>query len=118
VLPSALPLIRGGQLRALAVTGTTRADTLPDTPTMIEAGVPGYAGSRGNGILAPARTPKPIVDKLTQHSIGRSGSRPCAQRLPRWVGPVAPRRRTVRHLSTIGFGVRAGAKMPFHVIAT
>jgi tripartite-type tricarboxylate transporter receptor subunit TctC len=66
VLPSALPLIRGGQLRALAVTGTTRADTLPDTPTMIEAGVPGYVAITWNGILAPARTPRPIVDKLSE----------------------------------------------------
>ncbi|MEJ0070640.1 MAG: tripartite tricarboxylate transporter substrate binding protein [Pseudomonadota bacterium] len=65
VLPSALPLIKGGQLKALAVTGTTRSDTLPDTPTMIEAGLPGYVALTWNGVLAPANTPKPIVDKLS-----------------------------------------------------
>jgi tripartite-type tricarboxylate transporter receptor subunit TctC len=65
VLPSALPLIQSGQLRPLAVTGRARAATLPDTPTMIEAGLPGFVALTWNGILAPAATPKPIVDRLS-----------------------------------------------------
>ncbi|MFO1080384.1 MAG: tripartite tricarboxylate transporter substrate binding protein [Reyranellaceae bacterium] len=64
VLPSALPYIQAGKLRALAVTGETRAAALPDVPTMIEAGVPGYTAFTWNGLLAPAGTPQPIVDRL------------------------------------------------------
>jgi tripartite-type tricarboxylate transporter receptor subunit TctC len=64
VLPSALPLIRAGKLKALAVTGKVRSEALPELPTMIEAGVPGFTASTWNGILAPAGTPKEIVAKL------------------------------------------------------
>jgi tripartite-type tricarboxylate transporter receptor subunit TctC len=64
VLPSALPLIKSGQLRALAVTGAERAATLPDTPTMIEAGLPDFTALTWNGIVAPAGTPVPIVAHL------------------------------------------------------
>jgi tripartite-type tricarboxylate transporter receptor subunit TctC len=64
VLPSALPLIKSGQLRPLAVTSATRAATLPDTPTMIEAGLPGFTALTWNGIVAPAGTPAPIVARL------------------------------------------------------
>jgi len=64
VLPSALPYIQAGKLRALAVTGTTRSPTLPDVPTMIEAGLPNYTAFTWNGLLAPAGTPRPIIDRL------------------------------------------------------
>ena len=64
VLPSSLPYIVDGRLRALAVTGSVRASSLPDVPNMIEAGVPGYTVTTWNGILAPAGTPRPIIDKL------------------------------------------------------
>ena len=64
VLPSALPLIQSGKLRALAVTGRTRAESLPNVPTMIEAGVPGYTALTWNGLLAPAGTPPDVVARL------------------------------------------------------
>jgi tripartite-type tricarboxylate transporter receptor subunit TctC len=64
VLPSALPYIQSGKLRALAVTGATRSPALPDVPTMIEAGVPNYTAFTWNGLLAPAGTAKPIIDRL------------------------------------------------------
>jgi tripartite-type tricarboxylate transporter receptor subunit TctC len=64
VLPASLPFIYDGRLRALAVTGATRAPSLPDVPTMIEAGVPGYTATTWNGILAPANTPRAIVNRL------------------------------------------------------
>jgi tripartite-type tricarboxylate transporter receptor subunit TctC len=64
VLPSALPLIRAGKLKALAVTGRTRSEVLPEVPTMIEAGLPGYTATTWNGILTTAGTPKEIVAKL------------------------------------------------------
>jgi tripartite-type tricarboxylate transporter receptor subunit TctC len=62
--PSALPFIRAGKLRALAVTSTVRATSLPDVPTMAEAGLPGYDASSWYGLVAPAHTPAPIVVSL------------------------------------------------------
>lgn len=64
VLPSALPLIKAGRLKPLAVTGKTRSDVLPEVPTMIEAGLPNYSATTWNGILTTAGTPKDIVAKL------------------------------------------------------
>jgi len=64
VLPSALPQIKAGKLKALAVTGRTRSEALPDVPTMIEAGVPGYTATTWNGILVTGGTPREIVLKL------------------------------------------------------
>jgi len=56
--------IKGGQLRALGVGGLKRSPILPDVPTIAEAGVPGYQGTNWWGILAPAGTPQPIIDKV------------------------------------------------------
>jgi len=64
VLPSALPQIRGGKLKALAVTGRTRAESLPDVPTMIEAGIAGYTATTWNGVLVTGGTPREHVAKL------------------------------------------------------
>lgn len=58
------PTVVGGQLRALGTTGKTRSSLLPDVPTVSEAGVPGYEATIWLGIMAPAGTPQPIVDKL------------------------------------------------------
>jgi tripartite-type tricarboxylate transporter receptor subunit TctC len=63
-VPAMAPNIAEKQVRALATTGTRRSDVLPDVPTVIEAGVPGYEASIWLGLMAPAGTPKPIVDKL------------------------------------------------------
>jgi tripartite-type tricarboxylate transporter receptor subunit TctC len=57
--------IRAGKLRAIAVTTRARTPLLPDVPTMAEAGLPGYAAESWLGILAPAKTPKPVIDRLT-----------------------------------------------------
>jgi tripartite-type tricarboxylate transporter receptor subunit TctC len=59
-----VPNIQSGLLRALATGGTERSPILPDLPTIADAGVPGYVASDWWGILAPAGTPQPIVDKL------------------------------------------------------
>ena len=66
VLPSALPQIKAGTVRAIAVTGSQRSDALPDIPTMIESGVAGYTAVTWNGILAPAATPPEIIEKLNK----------------------------------------------------
>src|ERR1700760_272974 len=58
------PNVTEGQVRALATTGKTRSSVLPDVPTVIEAGVAGYEATIWLGLMAPAGTPKPIIDKL------------------------------------------------------
>ena len=57
--------VKAGKLKALAVTGSRRSETLPDVPTVAEAGLPGYQAVGWFGLLAPAATPKPVVDKLS-----------------------------------------------------
>jgi tripartite-type tricarboxylate transporter receptor subunit TctC len=64
-LPSALPQARAGKVKALAQTCATRSPSAPDLPTMEEAGFPDFAIEGWYGIFAPARTPRPIVDKLS-----------------------------------------------------
>ena len=58
------PHVRAGTLRALAVTSRSRAASLPEVPTVEEAGVPGFEVESWFGFLAPARTPQPVVDAL------------------------------------------------------
>jgi tripartite-type tricarboxylate transporter receptor subunit TctC len=65
-----LPHVRAGKLRPLAVLGTKRSALLPDVPTMAEAGLPSYNFSNWFGLVAPAGTPKDILDKL-QADVGK-----------------------------------------------
>jgi len=58
------PNVEAGQVRALATTGKTRSSVLPDVPTVTEAGVAGYEATIWLGLMAPAGTPKPVIDKL------------------------------------------------------
>jgi tripartite-type tricarboxylate transporter receptor subunit TctC len=64
-LPSALPQAKAGKIKALAQTCATRSPSAPDLPTMEEAGFPDFAIEGWYGIFAPAKTPRPIVDKLS-----------------------------------------------------
>jgi tripartite-type tricarboxylate transporter receptor subunit TctC len=63
-LPPAIALIKEGKVRALAVTGPQRSALLPNLPTVAEAALPGYESVLHYGIVAPAGTPRPIVEKL------------------------------------------------------
>ncbi len=63
-MPPAVSNVKGGRLRALAVTSAKRVPAAPDVPTMIEAGMPNFDIVVYTGILAPAGTPAPIVDRL------------------------------------------------------
>jgi tripartite-type tricarboxylate transporter receptor subunit TctC len=63
-LASGLGQIKGGAVRALAVTGKERSPLLPDVPTIAEAGVPGYQNYVWFGLWAPKKTPQPVVEKL------------------------------------------------------
>jgi tripartite-type tricarboxylate transporter receptor subunit TctC len=63
-VPAMAPNIGENQVRALATTGKSRSSVLPNVPTVIEAGVPGYEATIWLGLMAPTGTPKPIIDKL------------------------------------------------------
>ena len=67
-LPTAMSYIKAGRLRGLGVTTLMRARALPDVPSIAEAGVPGYEATQWFGLLAPAGTPRSIVDRLYQES--------------------------------------------------
>ena len=66
---SALPQVKSGKVRALAVTGAKRSPAAPEMPTMMEAGVKGYESATWYGVLAPARTPRPIIEKLNSNIV-------------------------------------------------
>src|SRR6266487_2327850 len=66
ILAPVLAQIRGGALKPLAVTSEKRFSELPEVPTVAESGVPGYQASSWNGIAAPARTPKGVIDRLNR----------------------------------------------------
>jgi len=66
ILAPVIPHIKSGSLRALAVTFDHRFAGLPDIPTLAEAGVPGYEASAWNGVAAPARTPRAVIERLNR----------------------------------------------------
>jgi tripartite-type tricarboxylate transporter receptor subunit TctC len=72
---SAMPHVKSGRIRALGVTAAKRIKILPDVPTLAESGMPGFVVSQWFGILAPAGTPRPIVDRLYQ-ALTRGASSP------------------------------------------
>lgn len=61
---SAMPQVTGGKLKAIAITGLKRSPLLPDVPTVAESGVPGFDVEIWNGLMAPAGTPRPVIDRL------------------------------------------------------
>ena len=66
---SILPTVRDGKLRALAVTSLARSPMLPDVPTVAESGFPGFEAVSWFGLMAPAGTPAPIVDKVYRQAV-------------------------------------------------
>ncbi|MCE9640857.1 MAG: hypothetical protein K8S22_12045 [Betaproteobacteria bacterium] len=63
-MPAAMPLVRAGKLRMLAVTGAARWQALPEVPTVAESGLPGFETSNWQALFAPAKTPADIVNRL------------------------------------------------------
>ena len=59
-----MPQVKSGALRALAITNSTRSTVMPDLPTLAESGLPGYDIGTWWGLMAPAKTPRPIIDRL------------------------------------------------------
>ena len=73
-MPSAMPFIKSGRLRPIAVTSAKRSPAAPDIPTIAESGLPGYEATSWYGILAPARTPREIVARLHEVLVSIIGS--------------------------------------------
>jgi tripartite-type tricarboxylate transporter receptor subunit TctC len=67
---SAIPFIHAGKLRALAVTTARRSASVPDLPTVSEAGVPGFEAITWHGVVVPAATPRPLVERLNRDIVG------------------------------------------------
>ena len=67
-VPTAMPYIKAGRLRGLAVTTAKRAQALPDVPSIAESGLPSYEATQWFGLLAPAGTPRSVIDRLYQES--------------------------------------------------
>jgi tripartite-type tricarboxylate transporter receptor subunit TctC len=65
-VPAAVPHIKSGKIRALAVTGSRRSPLVPDLPTLSEAGLKGYGSEQWYGVLAPRQTPRTIVQRLNR----------------------------------------------------
>ncbi len=76
--PPAIPLVKGGKTRALAVTGSERSPELPEVPSMAEVGYPDVNTHLWSGFFVPAGTPAPIVDKLIKE-LGRAIADPAVQ---------------------------------------
>jgi tripartite-type tricarboxylate transporter receptor subunit TctC len=80
-LPTSLPYIQTGRLRALAVTGTKRSVTAPDLPTIAESGVPGFDVVGWVGLFAPAKTPPSVVEDVRQAVVAALARRDVIDRL-------------------------------------
>ena len=90
VVGSAMSNIQGGTLRALAVTTTARSSMLPDVPTVIESGLPNFDASLRYGLVAPAGTPRPIIDQLNKELRGLLQGKDIMERVAAEGGDVAP----------------------------
>jgi tripartite-type tricarboxylate transporter receptor subunit TctC len=66
---SAIPHVQSGKIRGLAVTTLNRSKLVPDLPTVAEAGLPGFEANNWYGLVVPAKTPKPIVDRLNKEMV-------------------------------------------------
>jgi tripartite-type tricarboxylate transporter receptor subunit TctC len=68
-MASTLPHVKSGKLRGIATTGAKRTPATPDLPTIAESGFPGFEASSWFGVLAPARTPRPVINRLNKDII-------------------------------------------------
>lgn len=69
-MTTAVPQVKAGKLRAIAVTSERRVAALPEVPTMVESGLPGFVVTPWWGVFAPAGTPKPVIDRLHRDIVG------------------------------------------------
>jgi tripartite-type tricarboxylate transporter receptor subunit TctC len=88
------PNVRAGKLKAMGTTGKTRSAVLPNVPTLAEAGVPGYEAGIWLGLMAPAATPRPVLERLNaevnkvinapevKEAWGKQGAMPMGMSIP------------------------------------
>jgi tripartite-type tricarboxylate transporter receptor subunit TctC len=67
--PTAVPQVKSGKIRALATTGPKRSASFPDVPTIAESGYPGYEATNWYGLVAPAKTPKDIIERVNREFV-------------------------------------------------
>ena len=72
-MPSVLPMVKAGRVRALAVTSLQRSTLVPELPTVAESGIPGFEVIVWYGVLAPAAVPRPLLARLNQEVRKMSG---------------------------------------------
>ncbi|MFN3438296.1 MAG: Bug family tripartite tricarboxylate transporter substrate binding protein [Acidovorax sp.] len=99
ILGPALPQVRAGALRVLAVTGERRSAVLPDVPTAVESGVQGFVASSWNALAVPARTPRAVVDRLQRELVAVLAT-PAVQRQLRALN-VEPRASTPQQAAAL-----------------
>jgi len=87
-IPAVQEMVRTGKLRAIAVTTQQRAPAMPEIPTLAEAGLPGYEVGAWHGVMAPAGTPRPIIDRLNSELRNMMGLADVKNRL-KGLGAVA-----------------------------
>jgi len=87
---SVIPYIKAGRLRALAVTTAQRSGTVPELPTVSEAGVPGFEAITWHGVVVPAATPRPLVERLNVDIVKVLRMRDLRERLESLGAEVAP----------------------------
>jgi tripartite-type tricarboxylate transporter receptor subunit TctC len=80
-LASVAPHVKSGRLRLLAVAGPVRSALLPEVPTVAEGGLPGYGATSWGALLAPAGTPRPVIDRLHRESVAILQSAEVRERL-------------------------------------
>jgi tripartite-type tricarboxylate transporter receptor subunit TctC len=80
-LPPAVPMVKSGRLKALGVTGSKRATSVPDVPTIAESGLPGYVVESWYGVFVPVNTPKDIVSRLNTELVRILGTNEVRERL-------------------------------------
>lgn len=80
-VPTVIQQVRAGKLRPLAVTGAKRSGVVPEIPTVAESGIPGYEVTSWYGLSAPAKTPRPIVDRLNSEAVKALNSADLRERL-------------------------------------
>jgi tripartite-type tricarboxylate transporter receptor subunit TctC len=88
--PAVLPNIRSGRFRALAVTSGQRSPALPDTPTLIESGLAGFNMTAWHCLMAPAGTPRPIIDTIRSAMVKSMSSPAVVERLQAEGAPATP----------------------------
>jgi len=87
---SVIPYIKAGRLRALAVTTARRSASVPDLPTVAEAGVPGFEAITWHGVVVPAATPAALVERLNRDIVSALGERDLRERLESLGAEISP----------------------------